>query len=185
MASAPHHQKKTILLEDVAASLEQAAENVKQMTEFAGAQEIKTSVDLLTAQVQTLHGTLAKNHADVMEHSKKILEATEKLTTNQSNEQRLSRLAIQAQAHNRMAYHVEDTCLSRGSHSVSDIDKQIVVSVAKFYGWKIGDKNVQYGRTESDEEQIIRRWNDALACLKCVTLPSMKYGGAAYYNFVR
>ncbi|XRB18135.1 hypothetical protein RI054_17g79800 [Pseudoscourfieldia marina] len=173
MASAPHHQKKTILLEDVAASLEQAAENVKQMTEFAGAQEIKTSVDLLTAQVQTLHGTLAKNHADVMEHSKKVLEATEKLTTNQSNQQRLSRLAMQAQAHNRMAYRVEDI-FSRGSSRVSDIDKGVVVSVAKFYGWKLGEG-----------EQINRRWNDALACLKIVTLPGMQYDGAAYSNFVR
>lgn len=185
MASAPHHQKKTILLEDVAASLEQAAENVKQMTEFAGAQEIKTSVDLLTAQVKTLHGTLAKNHADVMEHSKKVLEATEKLTANQSNQQRLSRLAMQAQAHNRMAYHVEDYYHSRGSSRVSDTDKRVVVSVAKLYGWKLGDKIVQYGRTESEEEQINRRWNDALACLKFVTLPSMQYDGASYYNFVR
>ena len=182
MASAPHHQKNTILPEDVAASLEQAVENVKQMTEFAGAQEIKTSVDLLTAQVQTLHGTLAKNHADVMEHSKKILEATEKLTTNQSNEQRLSRLAIQAQAHNRMAYHVEDMLFSRGSSRVSDTDKRVVVSVAKFYGWEIGDKSDHW---ESEEQQINRRWNDALACLKIVTLPGMQYDGAAYSNFVR
>ena len=52
---------------DVAASLEHAATKVKQLNQIAGVHEVKTSVDLLTAQVQTLHGTVSKHHADVME----------------------------------------------------------------------------------------------------------------------
>ena len=164
----------TVNVDDVAASLEQAAAKVKQLrSEFAGAQDIKASVDLLTAQVQTLHGTLAKNHADVISHSQKLIAVTQELT----KQQRMSKLVMQAQVHNQMVRKWSTIY----DHQICLNDKRVIVFTAEQYGWKLGGKT---HNGETDDQQIERRWKDALDCLEVVTVPSLTYSGAAYDNFV-
>ncbi|XRB16417.1 hypothetical protein RI054_12g62600 [Pseudoscourfieldia marina] len=179
-------------VQDVAALLEQAAESMKHLLyrisllcrEIGGAHDVKTSVDLLTAQVQTLHGTLAKNHADVIAHSQKVLAATEKHAKQQeehANQQRLSRLAIQAQVHHRMAIDMRANH-NQASSRITPKQKSLALQIAQLYGWKLGEKSHS---AESTNAHYNRRWEDALDCLEIVTVPHMTYDGAAYNNFVR
>ncbi|XRB16569.1 hypothetical protein RI054_13g64130 [Pseudoscourfieldia marina] len=156
-----------------------AAAKVKQLSEIAGAQDIKASVDLLTAQVQTLHGTLAKNHADDISHSQKLIAVTQELT----KQQRISKLVMQAQVHNQMVREWRNNkLLDCGYRQEARVHKRVIVLTAKQYGWKLGEKT---HNGEADDQQIERRWKDALDCLEVVTVPSLTYSGAAYDNFVR
>ena len=131
-----------------------------------------------------------------------------------SNEQRILRLTIQAQAHNSMARNMMRIwrkccdhvaiCHSHWSerygpyptsdpepqddpiHLMNHNEKRSIVTIAKMYGWKLGAKLPNGSdSSESDDEQIDRRFEDALECLQFVTVPNLTYGEAAYNNFVR
>ena len=131
-----------------------------------------------------------------------------------SNEQRILRLTIQAQAHSSMARNMmriwrkccdhAAICHSHWSerygpyptsdpepqddpiHLMNHNEKRSIVTIAKMYGWKLGAKLPNGSdSSESDDEQIDRRFEDALECLQFVTVPNLAYGEAAYNNFVR
>ena len=94
--------------------------------------------------------------------------------------------ATQAQTHNQLAIRTREK-MRNGAHHLSYIDKQLLVLSATKYGWKLGDKEKKRynAELESDEEQIERRWQDALSTLEIVTIPRLTSGEAAYNTFVK
>jgi len=163
----------------------------------------------------------AAEHADEVEQQMKHLsvnaadvEVIKASVESLSNEQRILRLTIQAQAHNSMARNMmriwrkccdhAAICHSHWSerygpyptsdpepqddpiHLMNHNEKRSIVTIAKMYGWKLGAKLPNGSdSSESDDEQIDRRFEDALECLQFVTVPNLTYGEAAYNNFVR
>ncbi|GHP11630.1 hypothetical protein PPROV_001035800 [Pycnococcus provasolii] len=122
----------------------------------------------------------AEQHDDEVEQQMKHLsvnaadvEVIKASVESLSNEQRILRLTIQAQAHSSMARNMMRIWRN-------------IVTIAKMYGWKLGAKLPNGSdSSESDDEQIDRRFEDALECLQFVTVPNLAYGEAAYNNFVR
>ena len=163
----------------------------------------------------------AEQHDDEVEQQMKHLsvnaadvEVIKASVESLSNEQRILRLTIQAQAHSSMARNMmriwrkccdhAAICHSHWSerygpyptsdpepqddpiHLMNHNEKRSIVTIAKMYGWKLGAKLPNGSdSSESDDEQIDRRFEDALECLQFVTVPNLAYGEAAYNNFVR
>mmetsp|Transcript_2779 Transcript_2779/g.7064 ORF Transcript_2779/g.7064 Transcript_2779/m.7064 type:complete len:93 (+) Transcript_2779:421-699(+) len=91
----------------------------------------------------------------------------------------MSKLVMQAQVHNQMVREWRNKPLNHQQIRLND--KRVIVFTAQQYGWKLGGKT---HNGETDDQQIERRWKDALDCLEVVTVPSLTYSGAAYDNFV-
>ena len=169
----------------VASSLEEAAKSVKLLTQFTGAHELNINVKELTEQVQTLHGTVTKQHSELMAAVEKMnREQCTLLKEKMSADTRANALLLkvaQANVHREMVKNMKE----KNAYQVSQNDKDIIIFTASSYGWKIGENLKNYGKDESDEEKKQRRWPDALDCLEIVTVPSLSRGkGEAYSTFV-
>ena len=177
----------TLNVADVAASLEQAATKVKELTRVTGALDVKASVEELTAQVKIMHGVAVKQHTETLAAFRKLAEVTSQRSAAEAQQNKLLLAAIQAQTHHQLTVRVREK-LKSGEHNLPPLDKKVVVLAANKYGWKIGEKNKkrQYdAQLETDEEQIARRWLDALTTLETVTIPELTKGEAGYGNFVK
>ena len=183
--------QSTLDIAAVAKSLETAASQVKQLTKISGAQDVKVSVDALTKQVQTLQGSIAKHHTDTLTALNAASEA-QRAQEAKHNSHVLS--AIQAQTHHQFAQTIRKRINAR-TGEISTNDKRCLTFLAEGYGWLMGDKEKKpqhYGYQghvqqplESDDDQLERRWSDALQCLEIVTLASLTRGTASYAKFVK
>ena len=191
----------TLDVTGVSRSLEQAAAKVKELAKVTGAQDVKASVEALAAQLKVVHGVVAKQHTEMLaaiqtvaDVSGKVADVSAKTLAGQAQHNNMILAATQAQTHNQLAIRTREK-MRNGAHHLSYIDKQLLVLSATNYGWKLGDKekkryNVEVLLTynaelESDEEQIERRWQDALSTLEIVTIPRLTSGEAAYNTFVK
>jgi acetolactate synthase small subunit len=183
----------TLDVTGVSRSLEQAAAKVKELAKVTGAQDVKASVEALAAQLKVVHGVVAKQHTEMLaaiqtvaDVSGKVADVSAKTLAGQAQHNNMILAATQAQTHNQLAIRTREK-MRNGAHHLSYIDKQLLVLSATKYGWKLGDKEKKRynAELESDEEQIERRWQDALSTLEIVTIPRLTSGEAAYNTFVK
>ena len=186
----------TLDVTGVSRSLEQAAAKVKELAKVTGAQDVKASVEALAAQLKVVHGVVAKQHTEMLaaiqtvaDVSGKVADVSAKTLAGQAQHNNLILAATQAQTHNQLAIRTREKMRNGAHHlSVSYLDKKLLVLSATNYGWKLGDKEKKRhynAELESDEEQIERRWQDALSTLEIVTIPRLTSGEASYNTFVK
>ena len=164
----------TLDVTGVSKSLEQAAAKVKELAKVTGAQDVKASVEALAAQLKVVHGVVAKQHTEMLAAIQTVADVSAKMLAGQAEHNRIFLAATQAQAHNQLAIRTRDVKMRHGAHHLSCFDKQLVVLTAKNYGWELGEKEKKRhydAELETDEEQILRRWEDALTTLEVVHPP--------------
>lgn len=177
----------TLDVTDVSKSLEQAAAKVKELAKVTGAQDVKASVEALAAQLKVVHGVVAKQHTEILAAIQTVADVSAKTLAGQAQHNKIILAATQAQAHYQLAIRTREK-MRHGAHHLSYLDKQLLVFTAKNYGWELGEKQKKPSYNaglESDEEQIERRWQDALSTLEVVTIPKLSMGKAAYGTFVK
>ena len=186
----------TLDVTGVSKSLEQAAAKVKELAKVTGAQDVKASVEALAVQLKVMHGVVAKQHTEMLaaiqtvaDVSGKVADVSAKTLAEQAQHNKMILAATQAQAHYQLAIRTREKMRhGGGAHHLRYIDKQLVVFTATNYGWELGEKEKKRhynAELESDEEQIERRWQDALNTLEVVTIPKLSMGKAAYDKFVK
>ena len=176
----------TLDVTGVSKSLEQAAAKVKELAKVTGAQDVKASVEAIAAQLKVMHGVVAKQHTEMLAAIQTVADVSGKMLAGQAEHNNILLAATQAQAHNQLAIRTREKM--RHHHHLSYLEKKLVVLTAQNYGWELGEKEKKrhYNEDlETDEEQIERRWEDALTTLEVVTIPKLSMGKAAYGKFVK
>ena len=177
----------TLNVADVAAALEQAATKVKELTKVTGAQDVKASVEELTAQMKLMHGVAVKQHTETLAVLQKLANVTSERSAAEAQQSKILLAAMQAQTHHQLTIRIREK-MRNGDRCLTPLDKHVVVLAATNYGWELGEKQKkrQYdAQLETNEEQIDRCWQDALTTLETVTIPKLTMGKTVgYANFV-
>jgi hypothetical protein len=127
----------------------------------------------------------SKAQTEQIDELHKQMVVSNKMIAVQEQHNKILLAATQAQTHNQLANRIRDKLHairengSLGYTKMSKLEKQLIVFTANKYGWELGEK------TTTDDEQLDRRWEDALSALETVTIPSLTYGKASYGNFVK
>ncbi len=112
---------------------------MKLSTKFTGAHELNVSVKELTEQVHSLHGTVTKQHSELMTSVEKMnMDQCTLLKEIMSTDTRVNTLLLkttQANVHRGMVKNMQ----GKSVFQVSQNDMDIIMLTDSSYCWEIGE----------------------------------------------